>query len=206
MRKISRSRQRMTAQAHDWLARVLAQGSRALDATAGNGHDTLFLVNAVMPSGKVWFVDAQECALSATTERLKAAGLENYVRSREVMGLCAYHQNLETALSSAGLPPEPLLDAAIFNLGYLPGGDKTFVTRADSTLAALEAVLPRLKRGGRLAVVAYVGHPGGEAEAQAVATWCESKSQAGLLWQDNANLAAEQFPSKAPRGYFCEKR
>lgn len=48
-----------------------------------------------------------------------------------------------------------------FNLGYLPGGDRTFTTQSDTTLKALEAAKVILMDGGLISLVVYVGHPGG---------------------------------------------
>jgi hypothetical protein len=63
-----------------------------------------------------------------------------------------------------------------FNLGYLPGGDKTLVTRPQTTLAALDAAAVLLRPGGLLSVLVYVGHPGGTAEHAAVRVWIEETS------------------------------
>ena len=54
------------------------------------------------------------------------------------------------------------------NLGYLPGGDSCHATTFPAALAALQSALDRLAPGGRLAVVCYVDHPGGSAEAEKV--------------------------------------
>lgn len=59
----------------------------------------------------------------------------------------------------------------MFNLGYLPGGDKQIVTRSDTTIRALSLVLPLLSRTGALSVIAYAGHPGGMEETKAVVAW-----------------------------------
>lgn len=48
-----------------------------------------------------------------------------------------------------------------FNLGYLPGGDKTIITKSETTHLALEAAKRILKAGGLISLVVYVGHPGG---------------------------------------------
>lgn len=48
-----------------------------------------------------------------------------------------------------------------FNLGYLPGGDKTIITKPETTLPALEAAKGILMPGGLISLVVYVGHPGG---------------------------------------------
>lgn len=60
------------------------------------------------------------------------------------------------------------IKAAIFNLGYLPKTDKSVVTKADTTLTALDALTNQLVVGGRIAIVIYYGHEGGMEEKDAV--------------------------------------
>jgi hypothetical protein len=72
----------------------------------------------------------------------------------------------------AGAVPEDYhgrVGAVMFNLGYLPGGDKSLTTRRASTVQAVRAALDLLRAGGVMTVIAYTGHPGGAREADAVA-------------------------------------
>jgi hypothetical protein len=59
----------------------------------------------------------------------------------------------------------------MFNLGYLPGGDHSFTTRAATTVAALGRITGLLAPGGLITVVAYPGHPAGDEENAAVADY-----------------------------------
>lgn len=150
----------LTRQAHEWIKPALGPGRRALDATAGNGHDTLFLAEAVAPGGRIDAFDIQARALRRARRRTGA--LVHRVR------LCwhrADHARIPHHLGAGAI------DAAMFNLGWHPGGDRRLVTRPATTVAALSATAERLRTGGRLSVVAYRGHPGGTAEAEAVADW-----------------------------------
>ena len=52
--------------AHNLIKDVLHPGDIAIDATVGNGHDTLFLVEQVSPSGKVFGFDIQQAAIDST--------------------------------------------------------------------------------------------------------------------------------------------
>ena len=104
----------------------LKNGGRALDGTAGNGRDTLFLAQLAGGSGKVWAFDIQAQALSNTTGLLRENGVEGQVEL-----IAASHADL------ADYVREPL-DAAMFNFGYLPGGDKTVTTTADSSVRAMQ--------------------------------------------------------------------
>lgn len=59
-------------------------------------------------------------------------------------------------------------DCILFNLGYLPGGDHSVYTRAESTIAAVEAGLDILKHGGLMCVTVYSGGANGYAERDAL--------------------------------------
>ncbi len=170
---------RVTELAHGWVAQVLLPGEPAIDATAGNGHDTLFLARAVGARGKVFAFDVQRDALVATGRRLDAAGARSRV---ELMHRC--HSEIATAL-----PPDAAgkVAAAMFNLGYLPGGDHARTTRTATTLQALGAALEVLRPGGLLTVICYPGHPEGSIEAEAVDGW------AAALQRERFEVA--RFPS-----------
>ena len=135
----------------------------ALDATAGNGHDLCFLAAALrertLPdsTARVLGCDVQESAVAASRARLEAEGLSAVA---EVL-LCG-HQDI-----APHLPVLPLA-AVMFNLGYLPGSDKTQATAAASTRAALEALCGRLADNGVITLHCYTGHAGGQEEAKAV--------------------------------------
>ena len=159
------------ARAHEAVSEVLRPGDVALDATAGNGHDTLFLARSVGPEGTVHALDVQAAAITATRKRLEAAGVANRVRLHQLG-----HQALPDPIPAA---ERGRLRAVMFNLGYLPAGDKSVITREATTLTALAAAGELLVPGGRLTVVAYPGHPGGSGETEAVVGWVrESLPQA----------------------------
>lgn len=135
-------------------------GDTVVDATVGNGHDTLFLADLVGPAGRVIGFDVQPAALAATRQRLEAAGQRAELHAQSHAAL-AQHVG-------------PGLAAAMFNLGYLPGADKALTTRSEETLPALVAALALLRPGGGITVVCYPGHAGGDAEAAAVSAWAAS--------------------------------
>lgn len=143
----------------------LKNGGRALDGTAGNGRDTLFLAQLAGGSGKVWAFDIQAQALSNTAGLLRENGVEERVEL-----ITASHADL------ADYVREPL-DAAMFNFGYLPGGDKTVTTTADSSVRAMQATAALLAEGGLLTAVVYSGHPAGRAEAAAIEQWAAALPQ-----------------------------
>lgn len=139
---------------------AISPGQMAVDATAGQGRDTLFMARLVGVQGRVYAFDVQEEALAATGQNLSRQGLRERVHL-----IRDGHQYLERYLQ------EPVA-AVMFNLGYLPGGDHDLTTRPDTTLVALRQALDLLQAGGVLTVVVYPGHPGGEEEALAVEEWC----------------------------------
>lgn len=150
------------ALAHLVISRFLRRGDRAVDATCGNGHDTLLLAKLVGDTGRVWAFDIQERAISQTSLRLAQAGLLERVEL--ILG------GHETMSRHAGGD----LGVVVFNLGYLPGGDQTIITRPDTTLAALGHASNLLRPGGVLAITIYPGHEGGGDEQRAVDDWASA--------------------------------
>lgn len=150
----------VTALAHEWIGAVLAPGAVAIDATTGCGGDTEFLARAVGSDGRVHAFDIQPDAISHARARLARNDLADRVRWHR---MC--HSRALDRL------PEIEFDAIMFNLGWLPGSDRAVVTRPETTVAALDALAPRLRPGGRLSVIVYRGHTGGPEEDRAVAEW-----------------------------------
>jgi hypothetical protein len=156
----------LTQLAHARIARHLRVGNLAVDATAGNGHDTLFLAQCVAPGGSVYAFDVQAAALEQTAQRLLAAGLQERVEL-----VHAGHQNL---LQHIPRQWHGRVRAITFNLGYLPGGDKRLITAREHTIPALEQSLATLDPAGVISILVYPGHAGGAAEASAVDTWLQA--------------------------------
>ena len=151
---------RLTEIAHREIAAGLSGGGIAIDATAGNGHDTLYLAERVGPEGQVFALDVQESALEATRARLEQAGIE-----QRVILMQSCHSQLESVLNAGGVRA---VNAIMFNLGYLPGGDKSLTTQPGTSVAALRGAVSLLAAGGVITIVAYSGHPGGRLEADAI--------------------------------------
>jgi SAM-dependent methyltransferase len=159
---------RPTALAHLILRDVILAGDLALDATAGNGHDTLFLAECVGAGGRVLAFDVQAAALATAQARVTSAGLQ------ERVGFF-----LESHAGMAEHAPAGSAAAVMFNLGYLPGAPHEVVTAPATTLKGLECAAVLLKAGGLLSVVCYPGHPGGAAEAAAVEQWFATRADMG---------------------------
>ncbi|HSU79782.1 MAG TPA: class I SAM-dependent methyltransferase [Candidatus Angelobacter sp.] len=163
--------------AHVLASEVLEDGDMAVDATAGNGHDTLYLANLVGATGHVYAFDIQEQAIQKTETRLKEAA----VYERVTLIQDSHHQ-AKTYIR------EESLSLALFNLGYLPGGDKTVVTQVDTTVKAAEFFLQALKPNGRVVLVLYPGHPEGQTEAAAIETWANALPQTLFTVQKTVTL------------------
>jgi SAM-dependent methyltransferase len=142
-------------------------GDVAVDATLGNGNDAAFLASRTGANGHVFGFDVQPSALLSSRKRLEQCGIPE---ARFTLFEASHH------LMGAALPKHVLgaIAAVVFNLGYLPGGDKSRATGIETTLPALDCALTLLKTGGVLSVTAYRGHPGGMEEADAVRMWMES--------------------------------
>ena len=141
---------------HYFVAQALGEGEIAMDATAGNGNDTLFLARAVGPQGQVYAFDIQEDALTNTRRRLEEAG--ELAQTRLIKD---GHEHLARYVRGP-------VAAVMFNLGYLPRGNHEIITRPETTCRAIEAGLELLRPRGVMSIVVYPGHPGGDREAAEV--------------------------------------
>ncbi len=168
----------LVRRAQRWVAKVLRPGDRAMDATLGNGYDTLFLARQVGATGRVYGLDVQPRALANTRRRLHEAGVEERVTL-----LCCGHELLAQHVRGP-------LRAAMFNLGYLPGGDRGLTTRPNTTRIALAAASARLGEGGILTVTTYRGHPGGQEETEAVWRWVENLPAKAFIARVESPLSA----------------
>ena len=164
------------------IADVLTPGACAVDATAGNGHDTEFLAGLVGPTGIVYAFDIQEQAITATRERLRTAGFEERVR--------LVHDGHERMKEHIDPVQHGYVNAIMFNLGYLPRGDKNITTQKHTSLAAIESAVELLAPNGIVTIMFYPGHPEGAEEAALISTWAGGlpQTQYQVLRYDFINL------------------
>lgn len=134
----------------------LVKGDIALDATIGNGNDTLLICKKVGSKGKVYGFDIQEIAIKNTKDLLTK---ENLIENVQLIN--DSHENIDKHISEN-------IDFAIYNLGYLPGGDKTIKTNANSSVISIEKTLEILNLEGILIITVYTGHSGGIDEKLAI--------------------------------------
>lgn len=138
------------------LSKVIETGDIAIDATVGNGHDTAFLAKQVGDSGHVYGFDIQTQAIMNTREKLEVEHL-----LKRVTLIQDSHHKLQDYLADIKIK------GAMFNLGYLPGGDKSIVTVPETTIQAVQWLTEALESGGLIVVIVYPGHPEGKVESDA---------------------------------------
>ena len=138
-------------------------GDICIDATMGNGNDTALLSKLAGEKGRVIAFDIQQMALDNTKEKLQKEGcypnFQLILDSHEKMGEYAKLDSVS---------------CITFNLGYLPGGDHTKATKANSSIRAIETGLSLLKKKGLMTVCIYSGGDSGFDEKNAVLSYLKS--------------------------------
>lgn len=165
------------------LETAITPGDIVVDATLGNGHDSVFLASLVGEQGHVYGFDIQEEALLNSQRHLEESQLLNRVtlfkKGHEQISEC--------------IPPahHGKVTAAIFNLGYLPGGNKSIVTKPTTTISALEQLLSIMAPEGMIVIVIYHGHTGGSIERDHLLQYVKTLDQkkADVLRYDFINQA-----------------
>ncbi|KAI3456676.1 hypothetical protein Pfo_013339 [Paulownia fortunei] len=155
-------KKKATEVAHAVWKNVVRKGDLVIDATCGNGYDTLAMLRLIADDtrrGRVYAMDLQKDALESTSSLLDRSVSADERELVELYAMC--HTKMEE------LVPVVMLLVA-FNLGYLPGGDKKIKTESETTLLALEAAKRILAPRGLISIVAYVGHSGGREEFEIV--------------------------------------
>ncbi len=171
--------------ASDVLHQVIQEGDTVIDATLGNGHDTVMLAELVGPSGKVYGFDIQADAVGRTSALL----MDNSLLERCEL-YAEGHQNISNRVH------EPV-KAAVFNLGWLPGGDKSITTLWETTQIAISSALSLLVKGGVCTVCAYPGHDEGDRERFALMNWLST------LRPQEFNVLHHRFLNAGPGAPEC---
>ena len=136
----------ITEFSHEMFRLQAKKGGTYIDATMGNGYDTLFLCDMAGETGKVIAFDIQEQALEATKARLE----KNHMQEKAEL-------ILDSHVNMGKYAEKDSIDGIYFNFGYLPGGDHTFATKASTSVEAVRQGLELLKRGGVMALCIYSG-------------------------------------------------
>ncbi|KPU28122.1 SAM-dependent methyltransferase [Caloranaerobacter sp. TR13] len=141
------------------------EGDIVIDATIGNGYDTVFLAKLVGKTGKVYGFDIQSKAI----ENTKAKLIESTLTERVIL-IKDSHENIDRYVKEK-------IDLVIFNLGYLPGGDHEITTKPNSTIKALKKSLDILKENGIIVLVIYHGHEMGKIEKNIIEQYVRELNQ-----------------------------
>lgn len=168
---------------HEKFSKLIQPDWIVIDMTAGNGHDTLFLAQHAK---EVYSIDIQQQAIENTKELTKNHDSITYIVDD--------HQNIHHYV-------KPYVNCVFFNLGYLPGGDKSIKTNKDSTLISLSKVHQLLKIGSYLVITCYPGHSGGKQETEAVTKWVNHQKD-----KKQYEVEVLDYPTKnSPITYICKR-
>ena len=180
---MSTSLQRVLPFSKYLLKSVIEPGDTVIDATTGNGHDTLFLAECVSESGRVYGFDVQAEAIRNTQEKLDVANLNQVTLIHEGHQFVLNHVTTE-------------ISAAIFNLGYLPGSNQEITTHGETTWAAVTDMLNILKKNGLIILVVYHGHEEGKLERHFIEEKIET------LNPKETQVLRYQFPNRKTAPYI----
>lgn len=136
----------ITEWCHSMIKMQVPSNGIYIDATAGNGYDTLFLCQVAGESGMVYAFDIQEQAIINTKNLLEKHGMQN--RADVILDS---HIHMESYIL------QETVDCICFNFGYLPGGDHLIATEAETSLLAVKQGLRLLKKGGMMSLCIYSG-------------------------------------------------
>lgn len=152
---------RKTFNALDIARRVIAErvkeGDICIDATAGRGFDTAFLCSLAGNSGRVIAFDIQQQAIDSTAALLEEKG---FLSRAELLN--ESHVNMDKYAS------EETVSCITFNFGWLPGGDHSIHTMADTSIQAVKKALRLIKKGGIISMILYYGRDTGFEEKDAL--------------------------------------
>lgn len=149
-------------QSHELVKKVVSEGDAVIDATAGNGHDTVFLTELVGSGGRVYSFDIQPQAIQKTRERLERLNLSDRAEL-----INDGHQNMDRYVREK-------VKVVMFNLGYLPGGDHNIGTKGDTTITAIQKAMELIDVHGLVSIVVYYGGDSGFDEKNQVMEYITS--------------------------------
>lgn len=164
---------------HALVIGVVRRGDTVIDATCGNGHDALLLAGLALgaSNGRLVCFDVQMSSIEATKTRLTSTP---YVTAENVLYRCTSNRHIgEGAVEGS-------VGCIMYNLGYLPGSDKSVVTTKEDTVASLRTAVTLLRKGGLVTIMCYRGHEGGEEECAAVDVLCAGLDQETFVVQHHS--------------------
>lgn len=147
----------MTSLVHLYLDHIVSKDDICIDATCGRGHDTKYLSSICK---HVYAFDIQNEAIQSTKQLLDAQSIDNVDLIHDS------HEHFYRYVKH--------FKGAIFNLGYLPHGDKTITTEHHTTIKTIKHMLDCLAADGFVMLVIYPGHPKGFIESREISSFISS--------------------------------
>ncbi|WP_297136616.1 class I SAM-dependent methyltransferase [Terrisporobacter sp.] len=148
-----------------FLDKIINKDDIVIDATMGNGYDTIYLSRLVGENGKVYAFDVQEEALKSTRKKIEKENMNNRVEL-----ILDGHENLDIYVKDQ-------VACVVFNLGYLPRAKHQIITKPDTTLEAIKKSLNLLKPNGVISIAIYTGHEGGMEEKNYISEYLNHLDQ-----------------------------
>lgn len=177
------------------MEKLIFPGMVVVDATLGNGFDAKKLLELIGPKGLLYGFDIQRDAIDSTLLRLEGLPSDTYKLFQR-----SHSDLLNTLRVQEGVEE---VDFVVFNLGYLPKGDKAITTALKTTLLGIEQAFQLLSEGGLLMVTVYPGHLEGAVEADYLHKWFSGQSQKIV---DVLHYSFLNHANNPPSTYILEKR
>lgn len=174
-----------------FLEKIINKGDVVIDATMGNGYDTVYLGGLVGEAGKVYAFDVQEEAIVSTRKKVERDCMADRVEL-----ILDGHENLDKYVKEE-------VSCVVFNLGYLPRAKHIVITKPDTTLEGIKKSLSLLKPNGIISIAAYIGHEGGLEEKNYICDYLNN------LDQNQFNVLHMQFTNQInnpPQLILVEKK
>lgn len=148
-----------------WTSKVQTNAT-IIDATCGNGHDSLYLLKNVLNkgTGTLYALDIQKKALESSKQQIERSSLDDLVK-KQFHPLLLGHEKIDE------IPFKDPPDLIIYNLGYLPGFEKHITTVKETTLESLTKASLIINLNGIITITCYPGHQEGKIESEAIEAW-----------------------------------
>jgi rRNA methyltransferase len=159
----------------------------AVDMTAENGNDSLFILEELHP--KMLFAFDIQKEAKKNTEKL-IGKIENF------KFILDSHTNIDKYIKDE-------INLAIYNLGYLPRADKNITTKANSTLESLKKLINLISKNGKIIITVYPGHKEGLLESQCLKNYLDSLDQKDFVV---LKLAYKNQKNNPPYVYLVGKK
>lgn len=148
--------------AHKQWRSIISPGDIVIDATCGNGHDSSILASLALTdsSGSLIAIDLQEEALLRA--RAKLAGELSPQQLKRVEFHLGCHSSFPEHIHTE------TVKLIAYNLGYLPGGDKSLTTTANTSIQSILHGMELVEKGGLISIACYPGHGAGKIEEEEI--------------------------------------